>query len=463
MMIKKDKLKNKIIDLVTKTDFISVHDVSLTLGLTKLTDSERKSIQRALKELITEKLIKPKGYLKARVYTLNSKLESVSIINESQNTKIQNIPMSKNSALLIKFLAKKQNLRAKADYQIQFLNSYIPNKSFYLSLSERNKLKSFGTSENEIHPVGTYARHILDRLLIELSWNSSRLEGNTYSLLQTKKLIESGESADGKKNVETQMILNHKAAIEYIVELADEKSITSHHICNIHALLSDNLLTDVRASGRIRDIAVGITGSNYKPLSNPDILKKYFELFIKKMNLIKNPFEQSFFALIHLPYLQAFEDVNKRTSRLVGNIPLIKANLRPLSFTDVEQETYTKALLGVYEKNDISLIKDLYLWAYEQSSQKYSAVQQTIYSPNPIKFKYRLVIQAIIRNLILEKTTDKKIVQKIRDLIEKENVAIPDRAELFKIIEIEIISLHTGNFARFKIKPSEFQAWLDSK
>ncbi len=468
-MVNQQKLvfKQKISDLLSGQKSISVHDIAVAMGFLKLTAAQRKSIQRALGELVIEGLLKPKGNLKSRVYVLSSKnknTESVSseIINTENllsENQAQKIPFSKKSLALLKYLSKKQSLRSSCEYQIQFLKSYIPNKSFYLSLSDRKHLQNLGKSENQIRPAGTYARLILNRLLIELSWNSSRLEGNTYSLLETQKLIESGQAVGGKNTVETQMILNHKAAIEYIIELSDEKKITSHHIYSIHTLLADGLLANPRSLGRIRNIAVGIGGSNYKPLNHPDMLKNYFELFISKMNLIKDPFEQSIFSLIHLPYLQAFEDVNKRTSRLVANISLFKHNLRPLSFVDVEQDTYVKALLGVYEKNDINLIKDLYMWAYHRSSQKYSAVQQDVNPPDPLKIKHRDLIQNIIRTLILEKIPGADVVPKIRYLIKAQNLLKFESDEIFKFLEIEVYSLHDGNIARFKIRPSEFQAW----
>ena len=175
--------------------------------------------------------------------------------------------------------------------------------------------------------------------------------------------------------------------------------------------------------------------------------------------MIKDPFEQSFFALVHLSYIQAFEDVNKRTARLVANIPLIKKNLRPLSFTDVNNEAYVKSLICVYEKNDINLFRDLYLWAYLRSAQHYTATQQAMGEPNLLKLKYRAEIQEIIRTIILKKVTGAKIVPKIQNLLEIKKLSKPDTEELFKLIEIEILSLHNDNIARYKIRPSEFQQW----
>ena len=308
-------------------------------------------------------------------------------------------------------------------------------------------------------PAGTYARNILDRLLIDLSWNSSRLEGNTYSLLETKRLIELGEEAAGKDAAEAQMILNHKAAIEYIVDTAEDKQITTHDVRSVHALLSENLLGDPAASGRVRNIAVNIGGSTYLPLENPHLLQECFELFIEKINAIEDPFEQSFFSLVHLSYLQTFVDVNKRTARMVANIPLVKQNLKPLSFADVKKEAYVTALLAVYETNNISLLRDLFVWAYTRSAQRYTAIQQSLGEPNLLKLKYRTQIQEIIRTIILEKTAGADIAKRIQELIAAGKFPETVHQELINLLETEIVSLHEGSVARFKVRPSEYQAW----
>jgi hypothetical protein len=208
-------------------------------------------------------------------------------------------------------------------------------------------------------------------------------------------------------------------------------------------------------------LIVGIGGSTYMPLENPQILQECFDLFVEKLNAIEDPFEQSIFSIIHLSYMQAFEDVNKRTARLVANVPLIKANLKPLSFTDVDQAAYVGALLGVYEKTDVSLIRDLYIWAYNRSAQRYTAVQQSLGEPNLLKLKFRDAIREIVRSIILDKVAGEGVVQRIRDLIEEQSVPETDREALFNLIENEIISLHEGNVARYGVRPSEFQAWKD--
>ncbi|NQW45783.1 MAG: Fic family protein [Deltaproteobacteria bacterium] len=457
---KKADLEALVLKLLKEKTKIGIHDVAQAAGLSKSDEGDRKAIRRVLTTLVERGLLEAKGAARARVYVPTNAAVTETSSPEGGLTKpFKDIPLSQESETLLKYVSQSLQARTPVGYNQDFLRSYEPNRIFYLTHTQRAELLKTGTVESKVSPAGTYARNILNRLLIDLSWNSSRLEGNTYSLLETKRLIELGENAVGKDASEAQMILNHKEAIEYIIESAAEATISSHEVCSIHALLSENLLGDPSASGRIRQIAVGVGGTNYMPLENPHILKEYFQLFIDKLNLIEDPFEQSFFSLVQLSYMQAFEDVNKRTARLVANIPLIKKNLNPLSFMEVDPEAYVKALLGVYEKNDVSLFLDLYLWAYRRSSQRYSAIQQAMGEPNLLKLKYRTEIQDIIRSVILEKVAGPQVVHRIQNLMEAKNLPETDTAEIFKLIEMEIIGLHDGNIARFKIRPSEFQEW----
>lgn len=455
MSSKHNDLKLAILDSLREKHAVTLQEIAQATGRSTQNAADRRAIQRALKKLIDDNLVLAQGKARAREYLLK---EPTSLASESQ-TFFQDILLSEKSKQLLASILERKHLIKSIGYHQDFLKSYQPNKTWYLNSELRNELFLEGNAEPNHRPAGTYARHIFNRLLIDLSWNSSRLEGNTYSLLETKRLIELGEGAVGKNAAEAQMILNHKDAIEYIVELADEVKITSHEICSIHALLSENLLGDPSASGRLREIAVGISGTSYTPLENPHILKEHFNLFIDKINQIEDPFEQSFFSLVHLSYLQAFEDVNKRTARLTANIPLIKKNLRPLSFVDVSQKDYIFSLIGIYEKNDVSLLRDLYKWAYKRSSQRYSALQQNTDGPNLFKLKYRNEIHFIIHDIVLKKIVGNNIVFVINQFVEKLRLSEGESAQLLQLIETEIISLHDGNIARFKIRPSEFQAW----
>ncbi len=455
----KNDLESLILSVVNEKKEFSLHELAHQAGITIGTSSERRAVQRVVAKLVAQGVILAKGNARARVYISGSpeKPDSERVPHQV----FAGIPLSKQSTALLQYVLQPLQLRKPVGYNQHFLNSYTPDQTFYLSQPLLEELHSIGKVEIVERAGGTYARNILNRLLIDLSWNSSRLEGNTYSLLETRRLIELGENVAGKDVAEAQMILNHKDAIEYIVESAQDSTISSYEVRSIHALLSDNLLGDPGASGRVRELVVGISGTTYLPLENPHVLKECFEIFIKKMNCISDPFEQSFFALVHLSYMQAFEDVNKRTARLVSNIPLIRQNLNPLSFTDVNQTDYVQALLGIYEKNDVSLLRDLYIWAYKRSAHRYSALQQSLVEPDLFKIKHRHEIQIIIRTIILEKVAGPELVSTIRLMIDRLSLPVSDAIRLMQMIETEVMSLHDGNIARFKIRPSEFQAWKE--
>ena len=465
---KKAELEALIIQLLSDADEVSIRSIADAAGIPN-DETERKAIRRALASLTRQNIVVPKGSARSRVYVLPEKTPEADVLRENEGlvgtagSKIGNflkgIDVSQESKELWNYVTQALAERAPVGYVHEFLRSYEPNETFYLAAAPREKLKALGQVEAVVQPAGTYARNILDRLLIDLSWNSSRLEGNTYSLLETKRLIELGETATGKDVSEAQMILNHKAAIEHIVESAEDDGITSHEIRSVHALLSENLLGDPAASGRLRTIIVEIGGSTYVPLENPQLIRECFDIFIEKMNRIEDPFEQSLFSIVHLSYLQAFEDVNTRTARLVANIPLVKKNLRPLSFTDVDKDAYVYALLGIYERNDVSLIRDLYMWAYTRSSQRYTAIQLAMGEPNLMKLRYRTQIQEIVRSIILDRVAGNDVVPRIHASIDASTIGEADREEVFGLVEHEIVSLHDGNVARFKVRPSEFQAW----
>src|SRR5690348_4831697 len=237
------------------------------------------------------------------------------------------IPLSTASKSIFAQATKPMESRTPVGYHREFLENYVPNKDSYLKPEDKKKLADIGKTPRPDYPAGTYAREILNRLLIDLSWNSSRLEGNTYSLLDTERLIAAGITADDKSAADTQMILNHKEAIEFIVNGAEDLEFNRYTILSLHALLSDNLLPDPAASGRLRNHSVEIGKSVFTPLVLPQLIAEIFDLMLEKVRQINDPFEQAFFVMVHLPYLQPFDDVNKPVSRLAANIPLVRRNL----------------------------------------------------------------------------------------------------------------------------------------
>ena len=348
--------------------------------------------------------------------------------------------------------------RKPVGYDRSFLDSYRPNRSFYLSEKERTQLAETGRSGVVEQAAGTYAKQVLSRLLIDLSWNSSRLEGNTYSLLDTVRLIEAGQEADGKDAREALMILNHKSAIEFLVDAADDIGFDRYTIFNLHAALADNLLPDPDAPGRLRYTGVGIGGSVFHPLELPQSIEECFDRVLATAAAIEDPFEQAFFAMVHFPYLQPFDDVNKRVSRLAANIPLIKANLSPLSFDDVLRDLYIQAILGVYELRRTELLRDLFLWAYGRSAARYAAVRQTLGEPDPFRMRHRTALRDLV-GAVLRASMDKKQAAAEVEAWAVRHIEDAEREQFRKIAERELLSLHDGNFARYRITPAEFAAW----
>lgn len=368
------------------------------------------------------------------------------------------LPLSRPALEILNHVRRAAEGRKPVGYDRSFLDSYEPGRSFYLTSADRRHLGDVATPNIAPQPAGTYARQILERLLIDLSWNSSRLEGNTYSLLETRRLIDLGEEAEGKQRLEAQMILNHKDAIEFLVEGADEIAFNRYTILNLHALLANNLLGDPAAAGRLRRIRVGIEGSVFHPLEVPQLIEECFDRTLGKAAGIGDPFEQALFVMVHLPYLQPFDDVNKRVSRLAANIPFIKANLTPLSFDGVPRDLYTDAMIGVYELNRTELLRDVFIWACERSAARYAAVRQSLGQPDPLHLKYRAALREVVAAIIRQRMGKRQSTAHIRKWV-REHIDSTERAQFQEAVESELLSLHEGNFARYRIRPSEFQAW----
>jgi hypothetical protein len=227
---------------------------------------------------------------------------------------------------------------------------------------------------------------------------------------------------------------------------------------NLHGILAQNLLADEAAAGRLRRIAVGIEKSAFHPLEVPQLIEECFNQVLATANAIRDPFEQSFFSMVQLPYLQPFDDVNKRVSRLAANIPFIKGNLSPLSFTGVPRSSYTDAILGVYELNKVDLLKDVFIWAYQRSAERYAAVKQSLGDPDPFRQRHREALRQLPGDVVRGKMDRKMAAAYIAERV-KNNVTAEDRATFREMAESDLLSLHEGNFARLQVRPSEFAAW----
>ncbi|WP_176599122.1 Fic family protein [Sphingobium sp. 15-1] len=440
---------NEILAIVARRDGgASVAQIAQALA----TPGARRTLQYRLRTLVDTGRLRLSGEGRTARYHVVEH----SSVTEPVITDI--VPLSPEGEALLAYVRQPVAARKPVGYARAFLDGYRPNETFYLTEEQRAHLASLGKPRVEAAPAGTYAKQILSRLLIDLAWNSSRLEGNTYSLLDTRRLLDFGEAAAGHGQREAQMILNHKDAIEFLVAAADDIGFNRYTILNLHALLANNLLTDPVAVGRLRHIVVGIDGSTFHPLEVPGMIEECFDQLLATAEAINDPFEQSFFFMVQLPYLQPFDDVNKRVSRLAANIPMIRANLAPLSFTDVPGDLYITATLGVYERTDIALLRDVYLWAYERSAARYAAVRQSLGDPDPFRLRYRDTLRQIIRNIIREASGRPAARTHLTSFVSNQ-IPTEDQEQFVEVAETELLGLHEGNFARYQVRPSEFARW----
>lgn len=370
---------------------------------------------------------------------------------------VASIDLSPVSRDILEYVSRPVAARNPRGYERRLLEEYVPNRTAYVPDKLKVHLHKIGKPIVAERAAGTFARDILNRFLIDLSWASSRLEGNTYSRLDTERLIEFGQEAAGKDAKETQMILNHKAAIELLVqEDGDEIGINRYTLLNLHALLSENLMADPEASGALRRRPVEITASAYTPPAIPQLIDECLNLIIAKAAEISDPFERAFFVMVHVPYLQPFEDVNKRVSRLAANIPLIKGNLCPLSFVDVPERAYIAGTLGVYEMTRVELLRDVFVWAYERSCQRYVVIRDSVAEPDLFRMKYRKALIEVIGGIVRERKSPTE--GQIRALAEPQ-VESQDLPRFVALVHREFGRLNDGNIARYRIRLADYWSW----
>ena len=411
------------------------------------------TVKRKLLELVEDGAIVRTGKARAVKY-----LSPVETLGQDAVVAARNeIPVSDEGKAVRDYVRRPRHEREPAGYEPEFLEDYIPNHTCYLPDTIRRDLSLIGEIKDPDLPAGsTYNLETVNRLLVDLSWASSRLEGNTYSQLDAQNLIMDGIIADDKERAEADMILNHKHAITMLLESAGDIDYNMYTFLSLHHLLSDNLMGDPEDCGRLRQKIVEIGGSVYRPLGFPQQVEDYFRLFLDKAGDIEDPFEQSFFTMVHLPYLQPFTDVNKRTARLGANIPLIKNKLCPLSFIDVPDRDYIEGNLGVYELNDTSLLQDVYVWSYERSCRQYNRIKQQVTSRDPYRTKYKQLLFSVTGKIIRDKleATGARIAE-----LAQGRVAAGDADRFVDMVNDELQNMTEMGLIRYGVSKKELSEW----
>jgi Fic family protein len=337
--------QQKIIDFISNNNTVSNSEIIAFLG----NEVSRFTILRDLDLLLKENLIKKEGKARAVRYSLLS--------NNTINSFFD--PKS--------YFAKGPDERkVNPIFNLDVINSL----SQLFSEKEIKELNNINSNYLErITKIDkSFFKKEIERLTIELSWKSSQIEGNTYSLIDTEMLIKERIEADGHKKEEAVMILNHKNAIDYIFNNKDEfKKLDLFQIEKIHELLTRGM----GVKEGIRTGLVRITGTRYMPIDGKAKIVESLHSAIDKINSLKGPFSKALALILMISYIQPFEDGNKRTARILGNAVLLANNACPLSYRSINEADYKKAILLFYEQNSAKVFKDLFIEQFKFAVDNY--------------------------------------------------------------------------------------------
>lgn len=342
------ELSNTILDFIKKNPLSSSKQINDGLN----NASGYATVKRVLKNLVAENFITISGRGKSTKYEVSQTYELI------RNVSVE------------EYFQKEIDERKIQD---QFNHSLISETLSKATLFTEVELKYLTKLQNEYKEniakltAAEYKKE-LERLAIDLSWKSSQIEGNTYSLLETERLLKDKETATGKTKDEAIMLLNHKAALDFIIENPTYvRRLSLSGIEDIHSIL----VKDLGIDRNIRKRKIGISGTNYKPLDNEFQIKEALVELCELVNKQENIFAKALFVLVLISYIQAFADGNKRTARIISNAILMNNNYCPISFRTVDSIDYKKAMLIFYEQNNISAIKKIFIEQFEFAIKTY--------------------------------------------------------------------------------------------
>ena len=327
--------KNIVLDYIKEHPGVSSKQISDALA----DEASLATIKRAINELVSEFYIYSEGKARATRYYLSSLFAPIDLDDYySKEVDERKIQSGYNFNLIPNVLS---HVNLFTELEMQELDALQRQfSSNFASLSDEQKKKE------------------MERLGIDLSWKSSQIEGNTYSLLETERLLKEKQTASGKTKEEAIMLLNHKDALDFIVANPDYlEYLTVSRIEDIHSILIKELGVD----RNIRTRRVGITGTNYRPIDNEFQIREALQQTCDLVNSRSNVFEKALFVLVLLSYIQAFNDGNKRVARITSNAILIANGYCPISFRTVDSIDYKKAMLLFYEQNNLSAFKQIFI------------------------------------------------------------------------------------------------------
>lgn len=349
-MVKLTKRQSSILTFIRENKGVGTQEIKAYIEKKNDEELSRITIIRELDILFANKLIKREGAGRSVQYFESVKNKLFSYFNAEE--------YFKKSPDERKVAYSRFNFKVFDDLPMLFSKDELSSLQ-KINSSYQKRLKAMSK---------TIYKKELERLTVELSWKSSQIEGNTYSLIDTEILIKENKEASGHKKEEAIMILNHKKALDHIISRKEQfKKITLRNIENLHKLLIDGLGITTGLRSRL----VGITGTTYKPLDNMHQIREALEKTIKLIEKLKNPLEKALVIILLISYIQPFEDGNKRTARILANAVLLAYDYCPLSYRSISESDYKKAVLLFYEQNSALFFKKLFIEQFEFSINNY--------------------------------------------------------------------------------------------
>lgn len=353
------------------------------------------------------------------------------------------------------------------NYNEGFYQDYVPNSNAMLGRELAAKLLEIAAEHRAgREPAGAFMRRILEPMLVGMSWSSSRLEGVKYSIAETRELFKKVNlgQVGGKLDYEAQMLINHKQAIELMVDAAPHYGLSYGLAMQVHKNLMQNLLANENSLGSIRRTLVFIEGTNYTPEQSPHALEQHLKGILEKAQKINNPIESSFFLWTNIAYLQPFEDGNKRTSRLISNIPMLLHNTSPLSFLGVSEGDYAQAMLGVYEQNDVTIARELFEFAYRKSCEHYQALLALTPREVPIAQAYSEQIKMAVRDVLVYGIDLRQALEvQLEGLNEDDMPSEQEQNELAVLVNNVLETIEPLDASYYGVSERKIQDWVEGK
>ncbi len=322
--------------------------------------------------------------------------------------------------------------RSPIPYDPDRIGGYVPNETRWLPDEAAGRMQAASDAAGGRRPdPAAWSQAIMERFLVDLSWASSNLEGNTYDLLSTEMLVKHGQAASGRDRLETAMILNHKTAISAMLDGIGEPFPDAEAACRRHAMMMRDLL-DLADLGAVRRNEVRIMATSYRPSSDRILLAFQLGDLMAKAARVENPFEASFLLLAGLSYLQAFGDGNKRMGRLLSNEPLLRAGLPPLTFVGLDQTPYVLGLIEFYETGAADLLGEAVSLSYEVTAPENARAEASRRIPSGLEIRERTRISDALERVFLDRMPDEEIPGLVDDFFA--DLGEEDRSRLVGIL-----------------------------